>query len=80
MWIEERQHWSTNNELKYVDSLADGSWKAWCEHPPQDISPEVLLSNFIRGAEYRAAHKTYGTVDAKAVIAAARAHLERVRG
>ena len=79
MWIENRQHWSTNNELAYVNSLADGSWRQRVESP-REITPEVLLSNFIRGAEYRKRHKTYGTVEVDKVIAVARAHLERVRG
>jgi hypothetical protein len=79
MIITNREHWSTGNELKYVDALASGAWRKWCESPI-DITPEVLLSNYIRGAEHRAAHKTFGSVEPDKVLACARGHLERVRG
>lgn len=79
MIIQNSEHWSTRNELSYINALADGSWRKWCDDPP-DISDEELLSNFLRGAEARKRHKTYGTVDADQVIKAARGYLDGVKG
>ena len=79
MIITSREHWTTRNELSYVDALASGAWRKWVEYSIES-SPEQLLVNYIRGAENRKRWKTFGSVDVDKVLACARGHLERVRG
>lgn len=79
MIITSREHWTTHNEMAYVDAMASGAWRKWVEIPIE-ITPEQLLVNYISGAEHRKRYKTFGTVDPDKVIACARGHLERMRG
>lgn len=59
-------NWTTDNEIKYINSLARGTYPRENQIP---ADRDLLLTNYIRSAKRRLRWHTFGEVDPYAVIA-----------
>jgi hypothetical protein len=68
--------WTTGNEKDYIDGILSGANLRNCPHQCA-LSNAEMLKNYIKSAQLRRKHNTFGSVSATEVIAHAERLLEK---